>query len=144
MARMTSPMRPVPAVSTRWRSRLRWLRWLDALVAWVGLWSAAVCVLGRPSVREAALLSLVLVGLGLGVRSLRTRWRPISGWVGLAMSRGLRVGDRAWYVRARQADLVLITARHGDRLVIAGPSMAQDESLTIRRTRVLVLPADGF
>ena len=124
-------------------SRLLWLRWLDALVAWVGLWSATVCVLGRTSAREAAVLSLILVGLSLGVRSLRTRWRPISGWVGLAMSRGLRVGDRAWYVRARQADLVLITARHGARLVIAGLSMAQDESLSIRRTRVLILPADG-
>jgi hypothetical protein len=43
------------------------------------------------------------------------------------MSRGLRAGDRAWYVRAHQADLVLVTVRHGARLVIAGPSIAQDE-----------------
>jgi len=87
---------------------------------------------------------MVIVCLSVGVRSLRTRWRPISGWVGLAMSRGLRVGDRAWYVRAHQADLVLVTARHGARLVIAGPSIAQDESLSVRRTRVLVLPAEGI
>ena len=141
---MTSPMKPVPGLVTRWMSRLRWLRWLDALVAWTGLWATAVWVLGRASAPEAAVLSMVIVWLSVGVRSLRTRWRPISGWVGLAMSRGLRAGDRAWYVRAHQADLVLVTARHGARLVIAGPSIAQDESLSVRRTRVLVLPAEGI
>ena len=91
----------------------------------------------------AAVLSLLLVGLGLWVRPLRTRWRPLSGWVGLVMSRGLHPGDRAWYVRPHQADLVLVTARHGARLVIARPNLAEDEGLTVRRTRVLVLPADG-
>jgi len=77
------------------------------------------------------------------VRPLRTRWRPLSGWLGLAMSRSLHSGDRAWYVRTHQADLVLVTARHGTRLVLARPNLAQDESLTVRRTRVLVLPADN-
>jgi hypothetical protein len=46
-------------------------------------------------------------------------------------------------VRAHQADLVLVTARHGARLVIARPNFAEDEGLAVRRTRVLVLPADG-
>jgi hypothetical protein len=140
---MTAPMKPVPEVVARWMSRVRGLRWLDALIAWTGLWGTAVSVLGRALARETAVLSLILVCLGLVVRPLRARWRPISGWVGLAVSRGLHPGDRAWYVRAHQADLVLVTARHGARLVIARPYLAEDESLTVRRTRVLVLPADG-
>ncbi len=140
---MTTPMKPVPDVVARWVSRVYWLRWLDALIAWTGLWGIGVWVVGRALAQEAAALSVILVCLGLVVRPLRTRWRPISGWVGLAMSRNLQVGDRAWYVRAHQADLVLVTARHGAWLVIAGPILAEDESLSIRRTRVIVLPADG-
>jgi len=136
-------MKPVPEVVARWMARVRWLRWLDAFVAWAGLWGIGTAVLGRGSAVEAAALALILVGLGLAVRPLRTRWRPLSGWVGLAMSRGLHPGDRAWYVRAHQADLFLVTARHGARLVIARPNFAEDEGLAVRRTRVLVLPADG-
>jgi hypothetical protein len=136
-------MQPVPVVVARWMARLRWFRWLDACVAWAGLWYLGGSVLGRGLAGPAAVLSLLLVSLGLWVRPLRTRWRPFSGWVGLAMSRGLHPGDRAWYVRPHQADLVLVTARHGARLVIARPNLAEDEGLTVRRTRVLVLPADG-
>jgi hypothetical protein len=139
---MTTPTRPAPHVIVRWTSRVRWLRGLDALVAWAVAWGASLAVLGWASAREAAVLSLILVGLALMVRPLRTRWRPVTGWVGLAMSRRLQVGDRAWYVRAHRADLVLVTARHGARLVIAGPTLADDESLSVRRTRVLVLPTD--
>ena len=140
---MTTPINPVPHLVACWMSRVRWLRGLDALVAWTGLWATAVWVLGRASAPEAAVLSMVIVCLSVGVRSLRTRWRPVTGWVGLTMSRSLQVGDRAWYVRAHRADLVLVTARHGARLAIAGPSLAEDESLTVRRTRVLVLPTDS-
>ena len=136
-------MQPVPALVARWMARVRWFRWLDACVAWAGLWYLGGSVLGRGLAGPAAVLSLLLVSLGLWVRPLRTRWRPLSGWVGLAMSRGLHPGDRAWYVRPHQADLVLVTARHGARLVIARPNLAEDEGLTVRRTRVLVLPADG-
>ena len=136
-------MQPVPALVARWMARVRWFRWLDACVAWAGLWYLGGAVLGRELAGPAAVLSLLLVGLGLWVRPLRTRWRPLSGWVGLVMSRGLHPGDRAWYVRPHQADLVLVTARHGARLVIARPNLAEDEGLTVRRTRVLVLPADG-
>lgn len=140
---MTTPIKPVPHAVARWMSRVRWLRGLDALVAWAVLWGTSVSVLGRVWARETAALSLILVCLALVLRPLRTRWRPVTGWVGLAMSRSLQVGDRAWYVRAHRADLVLVTARHGARLVIAGPSLAQDESLSVRRTRVLVLPTDS-
>ena len=140
---MTTPMNPVPALVARWMARVRWFRWLDACVAWAGLWCLGGAVLGRGLAGPAAGLALLLVGLGLWVRPLRTRWRPLSGWVGLAMSRGLQPGDRAWYVRTPQADLVLVTARHGARLVIARPDPAGDEGLAVRRTRVLVLPADS-
>jgi hypothetical protein len=140
---MTTPMKPVPELVARWMARVRWFRWLDALVAWAGLWGLGAAVLGRGLAGEAAGLALILEGLGFVVRPLRTRWRPLSGWMGLAMSRGLHPGDRAWYVRPHQADLVLVTARHGARLVIAAPNLAKDESLTVRRTRVLVLPADS-
>jgi hypothetical protein len=136
-------MQPVPELVARWMARVRWFRWLDALVTLAGLWGISAAALGGLA-GEAAGLALILVGHGFVVRPLRTRWRPLSGWVGLAMSRGLHPGDRAWYVRPHQADdLVLVTARHGARLVIARPNLAQDESLSGRRTRVLVLPADS-
>ena len=91
---MTTPMKPVPELVARWMARVRWFRWLDAFVAWAGLWGISAAVLGRAWAREAAVLALILVGLGLIMRPLRTRWRPLSGWVGLAMSRGLHPGDR--------------------------------------------------
>lgn len=140
---MTTPMKPVPEHVAGWMARVRWLRWLDASVAWAALWTLGAAALGWGSAGEAAVVASILVGLGFVVRPLRTRWRPLSGWVGLALSRGLHPGDRAWYVRLHQADLVLVTARHGARLVIARSDLAADEGLTVRRTRVLVLPADG-
>jgi len=140
---MTTPMKPVPELVARWMARVRWFRWLDAFVAWAGLWGIIAAVLGRGVSGKAAVLALILVGLAFLVHPLRTRWRPLSGWMGLVMSRGLHPGDRAWYVRPHHADLVLVTARHGARLVIARPNLAQDESVTVRRTRVLVLPAAG-
>jgi len=35
---MTTPMRPLPGYVDRWTSRTRWLRWMDALLAWLGVW----------------------------------------------------------------------------------------------------------
>ena len=140
---MTTPIRPIPYAIASWMSRLRWLRWLDAVVAWAGVWVVAVAALGQGSGNAPAMIALVVVCLGFALRPLRVRWRPITGSVGLAMSRTLRPGDRAWYVRARDASLVLVTARHGIRLVITRPDLAGEESITVRRTRVLLLPADG-
>jgi hypothetical protein len=70
------------------------------------------------------------------------RWRPISGWIGLRLSQGLRPGDRAWYLGAREATLVVVTAHHGVRLVVVRPDL-QDEGLSVRRTRVFLLAAEG-
>jgi hypothetical protein len=136
---VTATPRPAPLAVLRWTSRLRRLRALDALVAWLGLWGVAG---GRLGARPGALVALVLLSVGLALRPLRLRWRPVTGAVGLAVSRGLRPGARAWYVRARDADLVLVTARRGVRLVIAKPDLVSGEGMSVRRTRVVLLPAE--
>lgn len=140
---MTTPIKAVPDSVARWISRMWWLRWADAAVAGVCLWSASVSILGRVFGSHAAVLSLIPLGLGVMIRPVRVRWRPISGWVGLAVSRGLRPGDRAWYVRSREADLVLVTARNGARLVIARSDLDHNEGLNVRRTRVLLIPGSS-
>ena len=139
---MTTPMRPVPDSVGRWLRRRRWLRWGDALVAWALLWSVSAVVLGPARPEAAAVVALVLVGLGAGLQPLRVRWRPVTAWVGLRISRGLRPGDRAWYLGTRDARLVVVTARRGIRLVIVRPDL-QDEGISVRRTRVFLLAAEG-
>jgi hypothetical protein len=141
---MTTPIRPVPREVNRWVSLCAWLRRADALVAWGLVW-AALQGLPRMDSARAAVLAAIVVALGALIRPLRVVWRPASGAVGLAISRDLHPGDRAWYVRSGHADLVLVTARHGARLVIAPTDLQEpDEVLTIRRTRVLFVPADGL
>jgi len=137
---MTTPMRPVPDSVARWIARRRWLRWCDALLAWALLWIGGAVALGSERLEAAAVVAAVLVALGAFVQPLRVRWRPITGWIGLRISRGLRPGDRAWYLGASDASLVVVTARHGVRLVIVRPDL-QDEGISVRRTRVFLLPA---
>jgi hypothetical protein len=139
---MTTPIRPVPDSVASWIRRMWWLRAADAAVAFVVLWGGLGVAAAPAFASHAAILSLALLCLGALIRPIRVSWRPISGWVGLAVSRGLRPGDRAWYVRAGEADLVLVTARHGARMVIARPDLGQDEGLDVRRTRVILLPAE--
>ncbi len=136
---MRTPMKPVPEGISRWVARLPYLRWLDALAAWLVLWGAAARLVPSLPLDQGFALALVLVVIGRVVPSLRVRWRPISGAVGVMVSRRLRAGDRAWYVRARQADMVVVTARHGFHLSIAIPD-ATAEGMNVRRTRVLLLP----
>jgi hypothetical protein len=141
---MASPIKPVPPEVDRWISRAGWLRWVDALAAWLGLYAALNWLLPPLPSSWVAAAALVLVVAGSWAQPLRVTWRPVSGAVGLAMSRGLRAGDRAWYVRSRQASLVLVTSCHGVRIAIAAPDADEpDEVLRVRRTRVLLLPADG-
>jgi hypothetical protein len=139
---MTTPMRPVPDGVLAWITRRWWLRWGDALVAWGALWAGGVLLLGPAVVEGGAIVALVVVAAGGWASPVRVRWRPISGWVGLRLSRDLRPGDRAWYV-AREASLVVVTARRGVRVVIARPDLVQDEVITVRRTRVFLLAADA-
>src|SRR5262245_57887445 len=109
---MTTPIRSVPEEVNRWIWLAVWLRRCDAVFAWLILWGLLTAALGAAL---AAVLSLGIVALGAQIRSLRVLWRPVSGGVGLAVSRDVQPGDRVWYVRSRQADLVLVTARHGAR-----------------------------
>jgi hypothetical protein len=139
---MTSPIRPLPHEVARFISLATWLRWCDAAVAWTVLWALLASILG-PASPPAAVAALVLVTLGALLQPLRVLWRPVSGSVGLVLSRRLQPGDRAWYVRSRHADAVLVTARHGARMLIATPDLDEpDEVLSVRRTRVLLIPAD--
>jgi hypothetical protein len=139
---MTTPMRPLPESVVRWIARRRWLRWADALTAGIVLWVGTAMVLGSQRLEVAALIAAVLVVGGGMVQAVRSRWRPVSGWVGLRISASVRPGDRAWYLRAHEASMVVVTARHGVRLVVARPDL-QEEGISVRRTRVFVLPVDG-
>ena len=135
---MTTPITPVPVVVEKWMSRSRYLRWVDAGAAWLALLVAGLPLI--PSHELVAVTSAGLVVVGRMLRPLRTRWRPVSGWIGLVVSRSLRPGDRAWFVRDGRADAVLVTARHGARLSIALSTLGAGETISVRRTRVFVVP----
>ena len=137
---MATPTAPVPTAIERWITRALYLRWIDALAAWVVLFAIVVELFPDTARGPLALLATVLLGGGVWLPQLRLHWRPVSGWVGLAASRSLRPGQRAWFVRDGRADAVLITARHGIRIAIAAPTLTEAETLTVRRTRVFLIP----
>lgn len=137
---MATPTAPLPRTIAVWISRARYLRALDALAAAVV--ALAIAVQLFPARSGGALAVTAAVGLVLGalLPPVRRHWRPVSGWVGLVVSRSLRPGHRAWFVRDGHADAVLVTGRHGIRLSIAAPSVGETETLTVRRTRVFLIP----
>jgi hypothetical protein len=139
---MTTPIRPLPEDVERWIGRAGRLRWADAAFGWLLLCGILWWLPWPGTTGYVAVLGLALTALASMVRPLRVAWRPLSAWVGLAVSRGLKAGDRAWYVRSQRADLILVTACHGIRVVIATPDVDADEVLSVRRTRVFLLPAD--
>ena len=139
---MRTPIKPLPVDTERWTRRVRWLRWLDALVAWLILWGGVAMLFPGPTGLAQATIAGVIVGAAAAIVPLRVRWRPMSGWVALVVSRPLRPGDRAWHVLAGEAELVVVTARRGLRLVIA-QAREPEEGVAVRRTRVLLLPADS-
>ena len=124
-------------------ARLRWLRWGDALVAWLALLIGLGLWLPRLPSQAAMGLAAGLLFAGALIPRLRLRWRPLTAIITLLVSRRLRPGDRAWFVHGSDADLVLVTARHGFRVVIARPHHDAAEGLSVRRTRVLLLVASG-
>src|SRR5439155_1454124 len=83
---MRSPLRPLPAAVASWAITARLLRWLDALVAWLVVWTAAVVVLPHVSAESHPILAALAVTLEALALPLRPRWPPASGVVGLGVS----------------------------------------------------------
>src|SRR5437016_3788908 len=75
---MRSPLRPLPAAVARWAIAARLLRWLDALVAWLVVWTGAVVVLPHASAESHAILAALAVTLGARARARRLLSRPAS------------------------------------------------------------------
>src|SRR3989442_3184233 len=109
---MRSPLRPLPAAVARWAITARLLRWLDALVAWLVVWTGAVVVLPHASVESHAILAALAVTLGALALPLRARWRPASGGLGLVVSARLAPRAEAWDLRPGGAGRGPVTARH--------------------------------
>jgi hypothetical protein len=140
---MPTPTAPLPAVAEKWIARSRYLRWMDALAAWLVLLGVVALTMPESRPQPIVVTSLVVLVIGVMLRPLRIRWRPVSGWVGVAVSRSLLPGDRAWFVRDGRADRVLVTARRGLRMSIAAPNLGEAETISVRRTRVLLVPESG-
>lgn len=138
---MTTPTRPLPIAIARWTSRLRWLRWLDALLAWLTILLGLTVLFPHVPPQTAMMLAAGLILTVSLIPRLRLAWRPISATTTLSLSRRLRPGDRAWFVHGSGADLVLVTARHGLRVVVARPGHDAAEGMSVRRTRVLLIAA---
>ena len=137
---MTAPLRSLPARVVRWSRLARWLRAADAVVGWSVAWAAIAVALPDASLRVGALLALAGTAVAGSAPLVRRRFRPVSGLVGLSVSRGLGPGAAAWFIHPGGADRVLVTGRRGLRLVFSpigadGPA----EGIEVRRTRVLVL-----
>jgi peptidoglycan/LPS O-acetylase OafA/YrhL len=133
----------MPDLVERWVARVRLLRWLDALAAW----AIAFLVLaeGPPDLRwgPATVAASLIVGPLAVVGPLRRRWRVVSGAVGLWVSRSLAAGDLAWCVGPGSAERVIVTARRGARLTVARPGGDAAEGMSVRRTRMFVVPFEG-
>jgi len=140
---MRSPVRSLPPNVGRWASRARWLRWLDALAAWLLVWGGLALTPYAKTPGASAVAAAVLVGLAALVSPIRRRWRPLGALISLSVSRALRPGDRAWLVLPQHVEPVIVTARRRLRLVVARPDQDLAEGLEVRRTRVLVVPARG-
>src|SRR2546428_6838833 len=93
---MRSPLRPLPAAVARWAITARLLRWLDALVAWLVVWTGAVVVLPYASAESHAILAALAVTLGALAPPLRARWRPASGRARRPVSAPPPPPARAW------------------------------------------------
>jgi hypothetical protein len=135
-------MRPLPVEVERWMGRLGALRWADAAVAWMAVWGIVVAATDARPAPLALVAGGIVAVVAWGLPALRVRWRPVSAAVGVRVSRRLRPGSRAWYIRPDAADLVIVTARRGVRVVIAGIAETRTEGFAVRRTRVLLIPAE--
>ncbi len=131
----------MPGAVEQWAKRARWFRALDAVAAYAFLWAIVATALPTlPADMQVVGAALVLVLLAL-VGPVRVAWRPVTACFGLALSRGLRPGDRAWYVAPGHAERVLVTGRRFLHVIIvAGGGHGAVEGISVRRTRVLLIP----
>src|SRR4029453_14472682 len=136
---MRSPVRPLPANVGRWASRARWLRWLDALAAWLLVWAGLALWQRTLTPAATAIAAAVLVGLAALGGPGRRRGGPPGALIALSVSRALRPGDRAWLVLPRHVEPVIVTARRRLRLVVARPDQGAG-GLEGGRPPVLVRP----
>src|SRR5438132_114062 len=118
---MRSPLRPLPAAVARWAIAARLLRWLDALVAWLVVWTGAVVVLPHASAESHAILAALAVTLGVLALPLRARWRPASGVVGLVVSP----------LPAARGPRQPIGAEHEERDRVEAPLVDEDRRLAV-------------
>src|SRR5438093_6475089 len=129
---MRTPFRSLPPTVERWISRARWLRWLEALGAWLLVWLFLALGSKDATPVASAVAALALIGLAALVHPVRRRWRPVSALVSLSVSRRLKPGDRAWLVLPERIEPVIVTARRRLRLVVARPDQGSTEGLEIR------------
>jgi hypothetical protein len=137
---MPTPTASLSPRAETWIARARYLRWLDALAACLVLWASVATLAPDLPVRVSTVTVIVVVICASAIRPFRIRWRPVSGWAAVAVSGPLRPGDRAWFVRDGNADLVLVTARRGLRITITMPGLGEAETMRVRRTRVYLVP----
>jgi hypothetical protein len=137
---MRSPVRAVPPNVERAVARVRWLRWVDALLTWLVAWGGVALAWETSMPSTSAIVALLAVTLAALPGSIRRRWRPVSALVSLWVSRRLKPGDHAWLVLDERIDRVIVTARRRLRLVVASPNQGS-EGIAVRRTRILVVPS---
>jgi hypothetical protein len=137
---MRSPVRSVPPNVEHAAARARWLRAIDAVLAWLVAWAAVGLAFETVTASASAIVAILGVVLVALVAPLRRGWRPVSALGSISASQALRPGDHAWLVLPDHIEPVIVTARRGLRLVVASPQQGS-EGLSVRRTRILVVPA---
>jgi hypothetical protein len=137
---MRSRPTPIPAPVLRRASRLRRVRALDWVAAWLLVW-AGLLVAGGGDPAALGVVAVIATGLGALLAPLRRRWRPVAAVTAFVLSSRLGPGDRAWLVTPDRVVPVLVTARRGFRVVIVGAARDPAEGLAVRRTRALLFPA---
>src|SRR2546425_111205 len=135
---MRSPLRPLPAAVARWAIAARLLRWLDALVAWLVVWTGAGVVLPHASAESHAILAALAVTPGALALPLRARWRPAGGGRGgprgarPAPPAGLRVGVHAADpLPAARGPRQPVGAEHEERDRVEAPLVDEDRRLAV-------------
>ncbi|MGH7266640.1 MAG: hypothetical protein ACREMB_17595 [Candidatus Rokuibacteriota bacterium] len=140
---MRTPIRPVPHEAVVWTRRLRRLRWLDALAAWLLAWLAALAL--SPGTDGVALGVVVALFLPIAavIPPLRRAWRPASIAAAWALSGSLKPGDRAWHISPDgHARLVLVTGLRRTSVVVAGVVQDSGEGAVVSRLHGLLVRAE--